>query len=121
MAGTPILVVDDATLNLKLIRLALTHEGFDVRTAERGEDALEMLSTYRPRLILADIQMPGMDGFELTRKVKARPETNAIRVVALTACDTDEYRQQALQAGFEDYIAKPIDTSALAAKVRKLM
>jgi two-component system cell cycle response regulator DivK len=121
MPGAPILVVDDAPVNLKLMRLLLTHEGYDVRTAERAEDALQMLSNYRPDLILADIQLPGMNGLEMTRQVKADPRTSTIRVVALTACAMKEDRERALSAGCEDYISKPIDTSALASKVRELL
>jgi len=121
MPGAPILVVDDAPVNLKLMRLLLTHEGYDVRTAERAEDALEMLHDYRPELILADIRLPGMDGLEMTRHVKENPQTRPIRVVALTACAMKGDREKALSAGCEDYIAKPIATAALAAKVRELL
>jgi two-component system cell cycle response regulator DivK len=121
MPGTPILVVDDAPVNRKLIRLLLTHEGYDVRTAERAEDALEMLSNYRPELILADIQLPGMNGLDMTRKVKANPLTSSIRIVALTACNMKEDRENALRAGCEDYISKPIDTATLASKLRLLL
>jgi len=121
MPGTPILVVDDAPVNLKLMRLLLTHEGYEVRTAECAEDALRMLSNYRPELILADIQLPGMNGLDMTRRVKENPRTNAIRVVALTACAVKEDRESALRAGCEDYISKPIDTSTLSSKVRDLL
>ena len=121
MSGAPILVVDDAPVNLKLMRLLLTHEGYEVRTAERAEDALQMLSNYRPDLILADIQLPGMNGLEMTRQVKQDPRTSTIRVVALTACAMKEDRERALSAGCEDYISKPIDTAALASKVRELL
>src|SRR5882757_9559236 len=108
MSGTPILVVDDAPINRKLIRLVLTHEGFEVRTADSAEDALQMLSDYRPELILADIQLPGMNGLDMTRKVKADPRTSSIRVVALTAGAMKEDRDNALRAGCEDFITKPI-------------
>jgi two-component system, cell cycle response regulator DivK len=121
MPGTPILVVDDAPVNRKLIRLLLTHEGYDVRTAERAEDALEMLSNYHPELILADIQLPGMNGLDMTRKVKQDPRTRSIRVVALTACAMKEDRENALRAGCEDYISKPIDTATLASRLRELL
>src|SRR5579863_5179 len=121
MAGAPILVVDDAPVNLKLMRLLLTHAGYEVRTAERAEDALQMLSNYRPELILADIQLPGMDGLEMTREVKKDPRTSAIKVVALTACAMKEDRDRALSAGCDDYISKPIDTSTLASKIQQLL
>jgi CheY-like chemotaxis protein len=121
MPGTPILVVDDAPVSRKLIRLLLTHEGYDVRTAERAEDALEMLTNYRPELILADIQLPGMNGLDMTRRVKGNPRTSSIRVVALTACSMKGDRENALRAGCEDYISKPIDTATLASKLRDLL
>src|SRR5262252_4201502 len=107
MAGAPILVVDDAPVSLKLMRLLLTHEGYEVRTAERAEDALQMLSTYRPDLVLADIQLPGMSGLDMTRRIKADPRTSDIRVVALTACVMKEDKDNALRAGCEDFISKP--------------
>jgi len=121
MPGTPILVVDDAPVNRKLIRLLLTHEGYDVRTAERAEEALEMLSDYRPELILADVQLPGMNGLDMTRRVKEDPRTSSIRVVALTAAAMKEDRDNALRAGCEDFITKPIDTATLATRLRELL
>src|SRR5579863_7445228 len=121
MSGAPILVVDDTPVNLKLMRLLLTHEGYEVRTAERAEDALRMLASYRPELILADIQLPGMNGLEMTRQLKSDPRTNAIKVVALTACAMKEDRDLAMSAGCDDYISKPIDTAALAVKVGELL
>lgn len=121
MAATPILVVDDAPVNLKLIRLLLTHDGYEVRTAERAEEALEMLSHYRPELVLADIQLPGMSGLDMTRKIKENPLTATIRVVALTACNLKGDKEKAMQAGCEDYISKPIDSTALSSRVRELL
>jgi two-component system cell cycle response regulator DivK len=121
MPGAPILVVDDAPVSLKLMRLLLTHEGYEVRTAERAEDALQMLSTYRPDLVLADIQLPGMSGLDMTRRIKADPRTSDIRVVALTACAMKEDKDNAMRAGCEDFISKPVDTASLAARVRNLL
>jgi two-component system cell cycle response regulator DivK len=121
MAGAPILVVDDAVTNLKMIRMALTHEGHEVRTAERAEEALEMLSSYRPELILADIQLPGMNGLQMTRIVKENPRTSGIKVLAFTAFVGSETRERAFRAGCDDFICKPIDTSTLAARVRELL
>ncbi len=121
MAGAPILVVDDAPVNLKLMRLLLTHAGYEVRTAERAEDALQMLVHYRPELILADIQLPGMNGLEMTRQVKRDPRNHTIKVVALTARAMNGDREEALRAGFDDYISKPIDTAKLAGRVGELL
>jgi two-component system cell cycle response regulator DivK len=116
-----ILVVDDAPVNLKLMRLLLTHEGYNVRAAERAEDALRMLAEFRPELVLADIRMSGMDGLEMTRRIKADPRTSDLRVVALTASAMDGDREKALDAGCEDYISKPIDSTSLASRIRELL
>ena len=120
-AGASILVVDDAPVNLKLMRLLLTHEGYEVRTAERAEDALRMLAEFRPELVLADVRLPGVDGLEMTRRIKADPHTRDLRVVALTACAMEGDRERALDAGCEDYISKPIDSATLASRIRGLL
>ena len=85
MAGEPILIVDDTPVNLKLTRILLVNEGYKVMTAASAEEALELLRSYHPQLILADIQLPGIDGLELTRRIKKNEETRDITVVALTA------------------------------------
>src|SRR5690242_20222431 len=99
MAGEPILVVDDTPVNLKLTRILLVHEGYDVRTAASAEEALAMLEAFYPRLILADIQMPGMDGLEMTRRIKADPRHQGVIVVAVTALAMAGDEQRALEAG----------------------
>jgi two-component system, cell cycle response regulator DivK len=121
MTGTPILVVDGRPVNLKLTRLLLTREGYLVRTAECAEDALQMLSSYRPELILTDLQLPGMNGLNMTQQVKENPRTSAIKVVALTAGAAKEDRDRALRAGCEDFICTPVDTPTLTAKLRELL
>jgi len=121
MAGAPILVVDDSPVNLKLLRLLLTYEGFEVRTSERAEDALQMLDHFRPALVLTDIQMPGMDGLEMTRRIKGDRRTCAIKVAALTASTSKSDNQRAMDAGCEAYITKPVDTATLAGRVRDLL
>ncbi|MEI9974938.1 MAG: response regulator [Ignavibacteriota bacterium] len=80
-----------------------------------------MLASYQPELILADVDLPGMDGLDMARKVKDNPQTSGIRVVAFTANNRSDTRQRALNAGCEEYICKPIDTATLAAKVRELL
>lgn len=121
MAGETILVVDDTPVNLKLTRILLTHEGYDVRTANSGPEALAILETYHPRLILADIQMPGMDGLEMTRRIKADPRNRDILVVALTALAMAGDEEKAIEAGCDGYITKPIDTRALGDKIREYL
>jgi CheY-like chemotaxis protein len=113
MAREPILVVDDNPQNLKLARVLLTIEGYEVRTAADAEEALRVLESFAPRLILMDLQLPGMDGLELTRRLKADPARRGIIVIALTAYAMKGDREKALAAGCDGYVTKPIDTVAL--------
>jgi CheY-like chemotaxis protein len=111
--GEPILIVDDNPANLKLARVVLSAEGYDVRTAGDAEEALNALQSFHPRLILMDLQMPGMDGFELTRRLKADPATRGIVILALTAYAMKGDEERAREAGCDGYVAKPIDTRSL--------
>ncbi len=119
MAGEPILIVDDTPVNLKLTRILLVNEGYKVMTAASAEEALELLRSYHPQLILADIQLPGIDGLELTRRIKANGDTRDITVVALTAFAMKGDEQKAVDAGCDGYITKPIDTRSLGARIRE--
>ena len=119
MAGESILIVDDTPVNLKLTRILLVNEGYKVMTAASAEEALELLRGYHPKLILADIQLPGMDGLELTRRIKKNEETRDITVVALTAFAMKGDEQKAVEAGCDGYITKPIDTRSLGARIRE--
>ena len=121
MAGEPILIVDDTPVNLKLTRILLVNEGYAVMTAASAEEALELLRSYRPRLILADIQLPGMDGLEMTRRVKQNEATRDIAVVALTAFAMKGDERKAMDAGCDGYITKPIDTRTLGERIRQLL
>jgi CheY-like chemotaxis protein len=111
--GEPILIVDDNPANLKLARVVLSGEGYLVRTAGDATEALAALQSFHPRLILMDLQMPGMDGFELTRRLKADPATRGMVIVALTAYAMKGDEERAREAGCDGYIAKPIDTRSL--------
>ncbi len=113
MAGEPILIVDDNAQNLKLARVILSVEGYDIRTAGDAEEALRILATFTPRLILMDLQLPGMDGLELTRQLRADPERRTILIIALTAYAMKGDEAKALAAGCDGYITKPIDTAKL--------
>jgi CheY-like chemotaxis protein len=108
-----ILIVDDNPVNLKVIRVLLTLEGYDVRTAADAEETWRVLQTFRPRLILMDLQLPGTDGLALTRRLKADPGLRDIVIVALTAYAMKGDEQRALDAGCQGYITKPIDTRTL--------
>src|SRR6476646_8148278 len=107
MAVEPILIVYDTPVNLKLTRILLVNEGYKVLTAASAEEALELLRGFHPRLILADIQLPGMDGLEFTRHVKQAESTRDIIVVALTAFAMKGDEQRAAEAGCDGYITKP--------------
>jgi CheY-like chemotaxis protein len=113
MAGERILIVDDNPVNLKLVRVLLRVEGYETRTAADAEEALAVLREFRPRLILMDIQLPGMDGLTLTKRLKADPATRDIVVLALTAYAMKGDDRKALDAGCDGYVAKPVDTRQL--------
>lgn len=118
MTAEPILVVDDNAVNLKLVRVLLEGEGYAIRTAADAEGALEALKHFTPRVILVDIQLPGMDGLELTRRVKSDPRTRGIRVIALTAYAMKGDEERARAAGCDDYVTKPIDPATLPDRIR---
>lgn len=113
MAGERILIVDDSAINLKLIKYVLVDVGFDVDTAADAPQALAALRARRPRLILMDVQLPGMSGLELTRQLKADPETRDLIIVAVTASAMRGDEEKARDAGCDGYLSKPIDTEAL--------
>jgi two-component system, cell cycle response regulator DivK len=113
MAHEPVLIVDDNAQNLKLARVILTAAHYDVRTAVDAEDALRILQSFRPRLILMDLQLPGMDGLELTKAIKADPARRDIVIVAFTAYAMKGDDRRALDSGCDGYISKPVDTDAL--------
>ena len=113
MGQGPILIVDDNPVNLKLARVLLQSEGYDVHTAIDAEEALAVLGTLKPRLIMMDLQLPGMDGLELTRRLKADPRTKDIVILAITAYAMKGDDQKALAAGCDGYLSKPINTRTL--------
>jgi two-component system, cell cycle response regulator DivK len=119
--GTPILVVDDNPANAKMLSFLLTRNGYEVRTAADAGDAFAVLRLFHPRLIFMDLQLPGMDGLELTRRIKADPATRDILVVALTAYAMKGDEDKAREAGCDGYITKPIDTRALPALVARYL
>jgi two-component system, cell cycle response regulator DivK len=116
-----ILIVDDNPQNLKLARVLLTGKGYDVRTAVDAEAALHLLDSVTPDLILMDIQLPGMDGLELTRLLKSNPARAAIKILALTAYAMVGDRERVLAAGCDGYVAKPIDIETLPRVIAELL
>jgi two-component system cell cycle response regulator DivK len=121
MPNESILVVEDTPVNMKVVRVLLTRHGFDVHTAGTAEEALEVLRQFRPGLILTDVQLPGMSGLDLTRKLKSDPSTRDIIVLALTAFAMKKDEQNAYDAGCDGYITKPIDTRTLPDIVRRYL
>jgi CheY-like chemotaxis protein len=113
MKREPILIVDDNPQNLKLAKVILAAEGYEVRTAVDAEDALTILESFTPSLILMDLQLPRMDGLELTRRLKADPARRDIIIIALTAYAMKGDDRKAFAAGCDGYISKPIDIDAL--------
>src|SRR5665213_1373467 len=118
MGSDPVLIVDDNPVNLKLMRAVLAPEGYDIRTAGDGPEVDRVLAEFRPRLILMDIQLPGADGFELTRRLKSDPATRDIIVLAITAYALPGDREKARDIGCSAYITKPVDTRTLPAAVK---
>ncbi len=113
MATERILIVDDNPSNMKLVSFLLSNRGYDVLTASDATQALAILQRERPRLVLMDLQMPGMDGFELTRRVRAEESTRDTIIIAVTAFAMAGDEERARRAGCDGYITKPIDTRRL--------
>ena len=115
-----ILVVDDVAVNVKLLEARLSAEYFDVLTASNGAEALEVCSRAECDIILLDVMMPDMDGFEVCRRLKSNPATHFIPVVIVTALDSPADRVRGLEAGADDFLTKPVSDVVLIARVRSL-
>ena len=113
-----ILVVEDHEDNRQILRDLLGSVGYDMVEAWDGEAALTKLTEMRPDLILMDIQLPGMDGYEVTRRVKANPEWKSIPIIVVTSYALSGDEEKARLAGCDDYVAKPYSPRALLAKIR---
>ena len=121
MPGERILVVDDNELNIELARYVLEADGFVVDRAMHVDEAWARLRAYRPDLILIDIQLPGSDGLNLVRAVKATRDLAALPVIAFTAYAMPGDEARFRSAGCDGYISKPIDVHSFAANVRKYL
>ena len=115
-----VLVVDDSPTELHLLREMLTRKGFSVTTANSGEEALEKLKTEKPDLVLMDVVMPGMSGFEATRSITRNPTTSSIPVIICTTKGQETDKAWGLRQGAKDYIVKPIVETVLLEKIRAL-
>ena len=119
--GRVILIVEDDPRNLKLIRDLLQIRGYTTLEATDGKQGIDMARAKMPDLILMDIQMPVMNGFEATSILKADPVTKSITIVALTAFAMQGDRERCMEAGFNDYITKPLDTRAFMTKIKEYL
>ena len=115
-----VLVVDDIPANVKLLEARLSAEYFDVVTAVCGADALKICERAECDVVLLDVMMPDMDGFEVCRRLKSNPVTHHIPVVMVTALDQPSDRVKGLSAGADDFLTKPVSDVALIARVRSL-
>lgn len=116
-----ILVVDDTPQNLKLLADLLTVKGYRVTTAADGASALELLAAEAPDLVLLDVLMPGLTGYEVCAKIRADPRTALLPVVLVTALDPQQERVKGIEAGADDFLSKPINQQELFARVRSLL
>src|SRR5216684_2641654 len=121
MPSKSILLVDDSVHNLKLTRFLLGQDGFEVATAENAEQALRALEMHIPDLILMDIQLPGMDGLQLTRHLRRDASLNAVPIVAFTASAIKGDEEIARASGCDGYVTKPIDTRTLGKRVSEFL
>src|SRR5829696_2278970 len=117
MAGELILVVEDNDKNRKLVRDVLTFKGYEIIEAVTGEDGVRLALERMPRLILMDIQLPGIDGIEALRRIRADETTRGTPIIAVTASALDRDRQKIMAAGFDGYQSKPLNVKGFMAAV----
>ena len=120
-AGISLLVVDDDAFIARLLEIELSAAGYDVRTAGSGDRALELAYERCPDLILADVMMPNMDGFELTRRVRMDERISNAKVILLTARGLSADRLEGFAVGADDYVIKPFDTPELVARIGEIL
>ena len=116
-----VLIVDDQPKNRQLLEVMLSQEGFDLVTAERGDEALSIVARQPPDLILLDVMMPGIDGYQVAAKIKGNPATRHIAIIMVSALHDSNAKQDAVRAGVDDFVTKPVDREELLLRVRRLL
>ncbi len=116
-----ILIVEDDPDMLDMIQMTLDHWEYDSIVAKNGKEAVDMAASQLPDLVLLDIMMPGMDGFEAARLIRQNPKTHSIPILAVTAKVLYRDREECLKNGCSDYLAKPFTLEELASKIEKLL
>ncbi|MDY0191752.1 MAG: response regulator [Desulfuromonas sp.] len=114
-----ILVVDDSTANRLMMRDILIYHGYDVLEAQTGEEGIQLVLEAKPEIVLMDIQMPVMDGVTATAKLRQNPDIGDLKIIAITSMAMKGDREKILAAGFDDYVAKPINTRELPLLINK--
>lgn len=118
---TKILIVEDNDMNLDMLSRRLSRKGFEIVTARDGQAGIEQAAAERPDIILMDMSLPVLDGWQATRAIKSAPETAAVPVIALTAHAMESDRRRALEAGCDEFHTKPIDLAVLLEQIGKLL
>ena len=116
-----ILCVEDNADNLMMLQRRLTRRGFDVTISMNGTESVEWAKTLQPEVIVMDLNLPGIDGWEATRRLKNQPETKDIPIIVLTADPKEKSREKALAAGCDEFELKPIDFEGLVGKIQSLL
>ena len=116
-----VLIVDDERRNRDLIEVMLSAEGYNLLTASSGEEAIMTVASERPDLVLLDVMMPGMDGYQVAMRLKGDAETAHIPIIMLSALDDRNSRMHGLSAGAEDFMTKPVNRTELCLRVRNLL